>query len=343
MSGLTTNINAYNGQVHNAFSSITPTKAAMDAASNGTGMAFLVGELEKRDPKLNEPLTSVTWMRDIVAKTGGGWVENTSNLFVDYATTGGNNFGLIKGQTNNIPVMQANTSKDVYKVFPWSNILKVPFIDQQKMQSIGRSLDSILDDGIRLNYNKTIDYMVYKGVEEEHVYGLVNNPVVTITTVAKGKAGKTDWATKTADEILDDINTVLTEAWTNSEYDLGGMPNHILVPPQQYTYIATRKVSEAGNVSILTYLLENNIAKNQGVDLAIVPSRWCVNAGLSKTNRMVAYVNDESKTLIDIPVPLMRAMTQPSVGDVAYLTAYMANIGQVKFLYSQCVLYADGI
>lgn len=343
MNGLTTNINAYNGQVCNAFDSITPTKAAMDAASNGTGMAFLVGELEKRDPKLNEPLTSVTWMRDIVAKTGGGWIENTSNQFVDYGTTGGNNFGLIRGQTNNIPVMQANTSKDVFKVFPWSNILKVPFIDQQKMQSIGRSLDSILDDGIRLNYNKTIDYMVYNGVEEEDVYGLVNNPTVTITTVAKGKAGKTDWSTKTADEILDDINTVLTEAWTNSEYDLGGMPNHILVSPQQYTYIATRKVSEAGNVSILTYLLENNIAKNQGVDLVIVPSRWCVGAGLSSTNRMVAYVNDESKTLIDIPVPLMRAMTQPSVGDVAYLTAYMANIGQVKFLYNQCVLYADGI
>lgn len=343
MNRLATNINAYNEQTYNVFSNITPTKAAMDAASNGTGMAFLVGELEKRDPKLNEPLTSVTWMRDIVAKTGGGWIENTSNQFVDYGTTGGNNFGLIRGQTNNIPVMQANTSKDVFKVFPWSNILKVPFIDQQKMQGIGRSLDSILDDGIRLNYNKTIDYMVYNGVEEEDVYGLVNNPTVTITTVAKGKAEKTDWSTKTADEILDDINTVLTEAWTNSEYDLGGMPNHILVSPQQYTYIATRKVSEAGSASILTYLLENNIAKNQGVDLVIVPSRWCVNAGLSKTNRMVAYVNDESKTLIDIPVPLMRAMTQPSVGDVAYLTAYMANIGQVKFLYNQCVLYADGI
>ncbi|WP_027633378.1 DUF2184 domain-containing protein [Clostridium hydrogeniformans] len=339
----TTNINAFNGQVHNAFNNITPTRTALDAASDGSGMAFLVGELEKRDAKLNEPLTSVTWMRDIVAKTGGGWIENTSNLFVDYATTGGNNYGLIRGQTNNIPVMQANTSKDTFKVFPWSNILKVPFIDQQKMQSIGRSLDSILDDGIRLNYNKTIDYMVYRGVEEEEVYGLVNNTAITITSVAKGEKGKSEWATKTADEILDDINTVLTEAWTNSEYDLGGMPNHILISPQQYTYIATRKVSEAGNVSILTYLLENNIAKNQGVELAIVPCRWCVGAGLNKTNRMVAYVNDESKTLIDIPVPIMRAMTQPSVGDVAYLTAYMANIGQTKFLYTQCVLYADGI
>lgn len=320
-----------------------PTMSAMDSAAIGSGMAFLVGELEKKDPKLNEPLTSVTWMRDIVAKTGGGWIEATSNLFVDYATTGGNSNGLIRGQSNEIPVVQANTSKDIFKVFQWSNVLKVPFIDQQKMQGIGRSLDNILDNGIKLNYNKSIDYIVYRGVEEENIYGLVNNPNVTTTTVVNGAKGTKTWATKTPDEILDDINTLLTEAWTNSEYDLGGMPNHILIPPQQYTYIATRKVSDAGNVSILTYLLENNIAKNQGIELAIEPSRWCVGSGLSGTDRMVAYVNDESKVLIDIPVPLMRAMTQPSVGDMAYLTAYAANIGQVKFLYYQCALYTDGI
>ena len=41
-----------------------------DAAGIATGMAFLEGELEKRDPKIREPLTSVTWQRDIVADTG---------------------------------------------------------------------------------------------------------------------------------------------------------------------------------------------------------------------------------------------------------------------------------
>ena len=66
-------------------------------------------------------------------------------------------------------------------------------------------------------------------------------------------------------------------------------------------------------------------------------------AGTGKTDRMVCYVNDESKVLIDILQPLMRAMTQPSVENIAYMTAYMANIGQVKFLYYQCVNYTDGI
>lgn len=330
-----------NGQT--ASLNMPATMSAMDAAGIGSGMAFLTGELEKRDPKLNEPLTSVTWDRDITPKYGGGWIETTSNLFVDYATTGGNANGLIRGASNDIPVVQANTSKDIFKVFAWSNVLQVPFIDQQKLQGIGRSLDNLLDNGIRLNYNKSLDYMVYYGVPEEQVYGLVNNPNVTAATVPNGASGTATWATKTADEILKDVNEILTDAWAAAQYDLSGMPNQILLPPQAFTLINGKKVSEAGNVSVLTYLLENNIAKAQGINLVIVPCRQCIGSGVNGKDRMVAYVNDESKILIDIPVQLQRVMTQPNVEKMSYLTSYAANIGQTKFLYYQCVMYYDGI
>ena len=38
-----------------------PGNMMMDASSFSGGLAFLVGELETRDEKLHEPLTSVTW------------------------------------------------------------------------------------------------------------------------------------------------------------------------------------------------------------------------------------------------------------------------------------------
>lgn len=316
---------------------------ALDSEGINSGMAFLVGELEKRDTTLNEPLTSVTWPRDIVANTGGGWVESTSSMFTDYATTGGNEKGLIRNQTNNIPIVQGNVSKDIFQVTPWGNVLKIPFIDQQKLQSIGRSLNEILDTGIKLNYNKTLDYMVYEGIPEDDIYGLVNNPkIATILAIANDK-GKTSWKDKSADEVLNDINQAILKTWTNSEYDRSGMANHILVPPQQYAYLVSRKVSEAGNVSLLTYLQENNIAKNQGIDLIIDPSRWCTGAGTGKTDRMVAYVNAKNRVCIDIPVPMTRMPTEASAKDLAYYTPYIANIGQVKWLYTQCGLYVDGI
>ena len=147
----------------------------MDAAGISTGMAFLEGELEKRDPKVREPLTSVTWPRDIVAETGGGWVDFTSTMNVDYATSGANDGSLVGGATDVISLVQANVNKDIYKVFTWAQGMKIPFVDSQKFQTIGRSIDSILDRGIRLNYNKAIDQLVYKGFDSVGITGLVND------------------------------------------------------------------------------------------------------------------------------------------------------------------------
>ncbi|MEK8128671.1 DUF2184 domain-containing protein [Paenibacillus filicis] len=317
----------------------------MNDAAIGSGMAFLEGELEKRDPRLLEPLQSVTWARDIVAKTGGGWVDYTSNTFVDYATSGGatGGSGIIGGATNDIPVMQANLNKDIYKVFTFSNILKVPFVDQAKLKNIGRSLDDILDKGIRANYNKSIDNVAYNGIPGINVPGLVNNPNLVATAAPNGVGGSPNWKNKTPDEILDDVNAIINATWAASEYDLTGMANHILIPPVQYTYLTGRKVSEAGTDSILKFLLENNIGKNQGIDLFIAPSRWCTGAGTGGTDRMVAYVNSDDRVNFDLTVPLSRVMTQPSVTEMAYMTAYAAQIGQVKFLYTQCARYMDGI
>ncbi len=315
----------------------------MTDSAVASGLAFLNGELEKRDNTLYEPLTSVTWMRDIVADVGGGWSEYTSNYFVDYATTGAGTSGIVGGATNDIPVMQANITKDNFRVFSWANILRIPFVDQQLLQTVSRSLDDILDKGIKLGWNKDLDTMTYEGFADLDVYGLVNQPTVTTKVAPNGAAGTATWKTKTPDEILNDINNALVETWEASEYDLTGMANHILIDPSNYAYITTRKVSEAGNVSILTYILENNIAKNQGRDLVIVPCRWCSNAGEGNTNRMVAYVNEKEKVKIDIPVSLSRVMTQPNVEQMAYLTAYAGQIGQVKIMYYETIRYIDGI
>lgn len=318
-----------------------------DAAGIATGMAFLEGELEKRDPKIREPLTSVTWQRDIVAKTGGGWVDFTSTMNVDYATTGGNDGGLIGGQTDVIPLMQANVNKDIFKVFTWAQGMKVPFVDNQKLQTIGRSLDAILDKGIRLNYNKSIDQLVYKGFSSVGITGLVNDDNVTAAYVDYKDGGSTAddrlWKNKTVDEILWDINKAITERWAASEYDEDAIPNHILIPPENYAYIVSTRIGTSGDENILSYLLKNNMSTAHGVDLVIAPSRWCIAAGVGGVNRMIVYKNDEDFLYFDLPVPLTRCMTQPVALQFAYITIYAAQMGQIKYLYTQPVGYYDGI
>jgi hypothetical protein len=265
---------------------------------------------------------------------------------VSYATTGGAEDGIIGGETNNIPTMQADLDKDQGKVFTWANVLKVPFIDQQKLQGIGRSLDEILDKGIHLNSDKTLDINVYKGFPAYGTFGLCNSPNVVTTMANAGTGGATEWASKDIVDVLKDINNLQNDTWEASGYDLSGMANHILIPPEQFADLAIRMVSVAdtrGAISALTYLQENNLGKTQGRDLFIAPCIWCKGTGEGGSDRMVGYANDEDRVRFDITVPMQRFMTQAVVGELAFLTAYGMQFGQVVWVYLSHAEYVDGI
>ena len=203
----------------------------MDAAGIASGGAFLVSELEKRDPMIRKPLTSFTYPRDIVIKTGGGWVDYVSAMSVAYGITGGAGASPVTaGGANGIPVVQASVDKGVYKAHVFAAALRVMFQDMQRANYIGRSLDNLLQDGVRMAYDKHMDENTYVGIEEYGTTGLVNNPDVTETTAANGAASTATWATKTPQEILKDVNDALTAVGAANEYDETAVPNHILLP-----------------------------------------------------------------------------------------------------------------
>lgn len=315
----------------------------MDAAAISGGNAFLVSELEKLDPSLREPLTSFTYPRDIPIESGGGWVETTSVMNVDYAVSGGQ-ADAIGGVQNAVRLIQANLDKDIYKVFPYEVAMKIKFVDMERGQVTGRSLEQIYDKGIRLDWDKYLDINTYKGQSAYGTTGLLNNANVSAASVAQNAAGaSTLWTKKTPDEILYDINTIIVDAWAAAQYDQSAVPNHILIDPANYAYIASTKVSGYADKTILEFLLANNIAKQKGVNLFIGECRFCIGAGTGVTNRMVAYVNDKRFVNMDVAVPLTRVMTQPNVSTASYDSLFVGNVGQVKVLYTQPIRYADGI
>ena len=147
----------------------------MDADGIASGGAFLVSELEKRDPLIRKPLTSFTYPRDIVIQTGGGWVDYVSAMSVAYGITGGAvNSPVTAGGANGIPVVQASVDKGVYKAHVFAAALRVMFQDMQRANYIGRSLDNLLQDGVRMAYDKHMDANGYVGIGDYGTTGLVN-------------------------------------------------------------------------------------------------------------------------------------------------------------------------
>ena len=304
---------------------------------------FLMKELEKVDEAILEPLSGTDWPRDMPVVTGGGLVENIASIDVTYASTGGDDDNLFFEAANDIPVIQADMSKSVARTFNFAEYMAFSVMEREKMMSVGRDPETFLNKGIRLHCDKVIDRNVYTGFSKVSSTGLVNNPNITRTAAVPHIPGGTDtgWATKTADEILADINNAISALWRDNDCSSDALPNHILIPVEQFGQLVTRKVSDDSERSILTYVLENNLSVQQGGELVISPCKWCSGIGSNGADRMVVYCNRVDRICFNLTQPLRRMETE--YAEMRIKIPYIAQFSEVRFLYPSTVRYIDGI
>ena len=312
-----------------------PSLAAMDSYTH------VLKELEIVDPIIQEPLAGFDWPRDMPVITGGGLIENIASIDVTYASTGQAGDNLFFDAANDIPVIQADTSKQVARTLLFAEYLSFTITEREKMKMIGRDPETFLNKGIRLHCDKTIDQSVYVGFKQVSSTGLCNSPFIMRSSAMQGAGGSTYWYNKTPDEILEDINYALSAVWQDNDCSSEGLPNAILIPVEQFGMLVTRKVSDDSERSILTYILENNIATRQGKNLVINPCKWCGGIGTGYTDRMVVYMNQVDRICFNLTQPLKRMEAEYS--DMRFKIPYIAQFSEVRFLYPTTVRYVDGI
>lgn len=307
----------------------------------GDAYTFLMKELEKVDEKILEPLSSTLWPRDMPVVTGGGLLEAIATIDVTYASTGTDEGNLVGDEANDIPVIQADLSKSVARCFNFAEYISISLLEKEKMYGIGRDPEVFLNKGIHLHFDKYCDRNVYRGFEKVNTTGLVNNPAIARISAATAAGGGTRWSQKTADEILNDINSLIAALWNDNDCEPDALPNHILIPPTQFGALVTRKVSDDGTMSILEYVLKNNLSSQQGVELTIAPCTYCSRAGSSRSDRMVVYSNREDRICYNLTQPLRRMDTER--GDMRIKIPYIGQFSEVRFLYPSTVRYMDAI
>ena len=176
-----------------------------------------------------------------------------------------------------------------------------------------------------------IDRNCYQGFEKVNSTGLVNNPGIARISASTGVGGGTRWSQKTADEILNDINSAISALWRDNDCSIDALPNHILVPVEQFGALVTRKVSDDSERSILSYVLENNLTTQQGGELIISPCKWCSRVGSSRSDRMVVYCNRIDRICFNLTQPLRRMETE--YAEMRIKIPYIAQFSEVRFLY----------
>jgi hypothetical protein len=310
---------------------------------DGTG-AFLVGELERLDQKLHDPLVAVTWGRDINLREDVG-IEDEQSSFTNssFASAGGiipGGKSWISKDANAISGVALDIGKTIHPLYLWGLEIKYTIPELVSSQKLGRPVDAQKFDALRLKHQMDIDEQVYIGDTTFNQPGLLNyTGVGTITNAPNGGAGSPLWTTKTPDEILADVNQLLTSVWTASGWAV--MPRKLLLPPTNFGYLVSTKVSTAGERSILAFLKENSLSMTaNGVPLDIQPVKWAIGRGVGGTNRMCAYTQDIDRVRFPM-VPLQR--TPLEYRSIYQLCTYFGRLGVMEFVYPETVGYMDGI
>lgn len=319
-----------------------------DSRTIDSAGSFLIGELERIDQRLHEPLASVTWSRDIDLREDVSIADEfsafTNSSFAAANGVSGSGKAWIGKDASAITGIALDIGKTTSPLSLWGMQLGWTIPELESAMKLGRPVDVQKFAGMQLKYQMDVDEMVYIGDTALGLSGLTNGASVTNNTNAV--TGAWTGGTTTPAQILADVNELINSVWAASAYSV--CPDTLLVPPLQYGYLVGTLISTAGNISILEFLKQNNLSTSiNGRPLTILPSKWLTGttrsgqgAGAAGKDRMMAYTKDPMRVRFPL-VPLQR--TPLEFRDLRQLTTYFGRVGAVEFVYPETLGYRDGV
>lgn len=181
------------------------------------------------------------------------------------------------------------------------------------------------------------------GSTEKNWTGFTNNASVTrVDVAADGTGSSTFWSTKTVDQIVRDVNNLLSSIRENtSEVEWA---DTLRLPPEAFRDIATRRLGAGdGFITVLEYLRRNNIyTAETGQPLDIQPLRELATASQDGGGRMVVYRKDPEVLRFHLPMP--RRVLQPRQKSImGFETGIIARTGGTEVRLPGAMAYGDEI
>ena len=149
-----------------------------------------------------------------------------------------------------------------------------------------------------------IEKVVLEGDTTRNWDSLINAPSTKITRAdAAGSGDDRYWANKDVDEIITDVNDILTGVYSDSLQV--EMADTILLPISAMTLLASRRLPDQ-DTNLGMYIRQNNIyTQMTGMPLMIGTVRQLDNIAAGNTGRMVAYRRDPEVLRLHLPMPFM--------------------------------------
>ena len=208
----------------------------------------------------------------------------------------------------------------------------------------GKSLDSRKAESARYQIDNLTNRIAWAGDENSGLMGVLSTGQnVPLYTIGNGAGNKADWASKTADEILADVNGMqkqVARVTKNVE-----RPDTLCVPSDVYMDISTRRIPDTAT-TVKAFLLENapylkDIVSAAELDADSVDTNPYAKAATGGKGVAFLFKNDKRKMSLENPMPFMQYPLQ--VKGLETVIPWEARTAGVIFYYPLSALIAVGV
>jgi len=205
----------------------------------------------------------------------------------------------------------------------------------RQSQRAGKNLDQRRAMTARRAHDEMMNKMALKSNAVDGTNGLLDYPGITeVTLQADGTASSKTWASKTADQIVRDINDMVNAVMEPTS--AREIPDTLLLPITQYNDIASRRIGEDGTKTLMKYILENSPYIKRIEWLAELKG-----FGAGATDRALIGRFDEEHITLEIPQPFEQFEAQQE-GMEFTIPCHSECAGTIIY-YPLAFAYADGI
>lgn len=202
-------------------------------------------------------------------------------------------------------------------------------------QRTGKNLDQRRAITARRAHDEMMNRMALKSNASDGTFGLLDFPGITeVTLQADGTGSSKTWASKTPDQIVRDINDLVNAVMEPTS--AREVPDTLLLPIAQYNDIASRRIGESGEKTLMKYILDNSPYIKRIDWLSELK-----NFGAGGTNRALVGRFDEEHLTLEIPQPFEQFEAQQE-GMEFTIPCHSECAGTIIY-YPLAFAYADGI
>ena len=249
---------------------------------------------------------------------------------------------LVESYAGDFPLVDEFGKEYPFKISGYASGFFVSIQDIRSAQMLGRDIESRKADLARRAIERKLDALLCTGDTKTGSTGLANNANVSSLVGAGG--GGTDiggsWANATSDQIQEDVEIFQKKIFDDTKGIHGNPENGtkltLVLPPTAYSTIASRRLDNFHNMSVLQYLRANSPFIGE-------ITTWARLAGIgaSSSDRAVLFERNINVAAGVIPQDVEILPMQPKA--FGWQVPMHMRFGGVIMRYPKGVLYIDGI